>query len=117
MKKLLILGISGLTGYKIAKQAISEFEIYGTYNKRSLKIPKCSIFQLDITNKSQLSQLFSEIKPDLVINTTALHNVDFCEEHQEQAALVNSTAVSNIRENAEKHDAKLVHISTDYVFA
>jgi len=116
MKKLLILGISGLTGYKIAKQAISEFEIYGTYNKRSLKIPKCSIFQLDITNKSQLSQLFSEIKPDLVINTTALHNVDFCEEHQEQAALVNSTAVSNIRENAEKHDAKLVHISTDYVF-
>lgn len=115
-KKLLVFGVSGLTGYKIAQIAAGQYDVFGTYNKRKTELSNCTVIKLDVTNQTELDKLFSEVKPNIVINTTALHNVDFCEEHQEQAALVNSTAVSNIRENAEKHDAKLVHISTDYVF-
>ena len=115
-KKLLVFGISGLTGYKIAKIATGNYDVFGTYNERKTELPNCNALKLDITNQTELEKLFSDIKPNIVINTTALHNVDFCEEHQEQATLVNSTAVKNMRQLAEKHDSKLVHISTDYVF-
>ena len=115
-KKLLVFGISGLTGYKIAKNASNSYDVFGTYNERKTTIPNCNISKLDITNQTELEKLFSDIKPNIVINTTALHNVDFCEEHQEKAMLVNSIAVKNMLEMSEKYDAKLVHISTDYVF-
>jgi len=115
-KKLLVFGVSGLTGYKIAQIATSKYDVFGTYNERKTELPNCNVSKIDITNQDDLEKLFSDITPNIVINTTALHNVDFCEENHEKASLVNSKAVSNIRTNAEKHDAKLVHISTDYVF-
>ncbi len=113
---MLILGVSGLTGYKIAKTANSQYEIYGSYNVRHAKIENCSVFQLDLTKKEDVTKVFSEIKPDVVINTTALHNVDFCEENHEQASAVNANVVRYLYENSEKYGSKLVHISTDYVF-
>ncbi|MDE1828865.1 MAG: NAD(P)-dependent oxidoreductase [Thaumarchaeota archaeon] len=115
-KKLLVLGASGLTGYKIVKAAHSTFDIYGTFNVRPVKFGNCNTFQLDLTKKDDVARVFSEIKPDLVINTTALHNVDYCEENHEQALLANTEAVKHIYESSEKIGSKLVHISTDYVF-
>ena len=115
-KKLLVLGISGLTGYKIAEVANSEYEVHGTFNVRSTKLEGCTTFQLDLTKEEDVTRVFSDIKPDLVINTTALHNVDYCEENQQQATLVNTQVVKHLYENSEKYRSKLVHISTDYVF-
>ena len=115
-KKLLIFGVSGLTGYKIAKSANQKYDVYGTFNERSIDLQNCSISKLNLTEQSNLNKLFSEVKPDVVINTTALHNVDYCEENPEHAILVNETAVRYIYENVEKHGSKLIHISTDYVF-
>ena len=115
-KKVLVLGVSGLTGYKIAKQANSSFEIYGTYNSRPVKIENSIIFKLNLEDEEEIKKIFSEVKPDLVINTTALHNVDFCEENQENATRVNTKAVQFLYQNSEKYGSKLIHISTDYVF-
>lgn len=115
-KKLLIFGVSGLTGYKIAKSANQKYDVYGTFNERSIDLQNCSISKLNLTEQSNLNKLFSEVKPDVVINTTALHNVDYCEENPEHAILVNETAVHHIYENVEKYGSKLIHISTDYVF-
>ncbi|HLA22807.1 MAG TPA: NAD(P)-dependent oxidoreductase [Nitrosopumilaceae archaeon] len=115
-KKLLIFGISGLTGYKVAKSAISKYDVYGTYNIRSTTIENCVISKLDLTDKNEVNKLFTEIKPDVVVNTTALHNVDYCEENKEQASKVNTEVVRTLYENSEKFDSKLIHISTDYVF-
>ncbi len=116
MEKILIIGVSGLTGYKIAKAANLKYDVYGTYNDRQVKLPNCIINKLDLTNQTELKKLFSDVKPDIVINTTALHNVDYCEENSEQAILVNTKAVSYLYESVERYGAKLVHISTDYVF-
>ncbi|MDE2589264.1 MAG: SDR family oxidoreductase, partial [Patescibacteria group bacterium] len=115
-KKLLVLGASGLTGYKIVKAAYSKFYISGTFNVRPVKFENCDTFQLDLTKKDDVVRIFSEIKPDLVINTTALHNVDYCEENHEQASQINTKVVKYIYESSEKTGSKLVHISTDYVF-
>lgn len=115
-KKILILGISGLTGYKLAKSMSSSNSIYGTFNARPVEIENCQIVRLDVTNDEQLHKIFSEIKPDIVINTTALHNVDYCEENREQASTVNTKTVRNLYQNAERIGCRLIHISTDYVF-
>ncbi len=115
-KKLLILGISGLTGYKITKKAISNYDVYGTFNVREVKLENCKPFKLDLTNSNYVENLISEIKPDIIINTTALHNVDFCEENREMASRVNTKAIETLYENAEQFGSKLIHISTDYVF-
>jgi len=115
-KKLLVMGISGLTGFKIANAAKSSFDVYGTYNTRKTEIENCTFYQLDITKSDALKTLFFEIKPDYVINTTAVHNVDYCEEHEDESFNVNSDAVNNLRIHCDHIGAKLVHISTDYVF-
>lgn len=116
MKKILIFGISGLTGYKIAKIASSKYEVYGTYNKRNTEIKNCNTIQIELTEKTAVEKLFSQIKPDLVINTTALHNVDYCEENQKIASAINTEVINTLRQNSEKIGSKLLHVSTDYVF-
>ena len=115
-KKILVFGVSGLTGYKIAKIATSKFEVYGTFNSRTVDIPSTKVTKINVTNDEEIKNIFSEVKPNIVINTTALHNVDYCEDHQEEANRVNEKAVNSILKNSEKCGAKLIHISTDYVF-
>lgn len=115
-KKLLILGVSGLTGYKILKQGISRFDVHGTYNTRNVSEPDSFLYNLNIVDKDAISKLFSSIQPEIVINTTALHNVDYCEEHPQQSHAVNTDSINTLLENSEKYGSRLIHISTDYVF-
>ncbi len=115
-KKLLIFGVSGLTGYKIAKNAIQKYDVFGTFNIRSLKLENCTTYKLDLTSKDDVSRIFHEIKPDVVVNATALHNVDYCEDNKDVATRVNTEAVRTLYENSEKIGSRLIHISTDYVF-
>ncbi len=116
MKKILILGISGLTGYKTARKASESYKVYGTYNYRPVDIENSFSYKMNLANEEQVSQIFSEIRPDIVVNTTALHNVDYCQDNQNEADKINTQAVKLVYENSEKFGSKFVHISTDYVF-
>ena len=111
------MGVSGLTGYKIAKNALSKYETYGTYNIRPTNIEGIVTFQLDLAKSDEVVRIFNDIKPDVVVNTTALHNVDYCEENKNQAMQVNTEAVKTLYANSEKFGSRLIHISTDYVFS
>ena len=74
---LLVLGASGLAGYKTMQLSGSRFETYGTYN---LRIPyDKSLIKLDISKQDDLKKLFTEVRPDIVVNAVALHNVDYCD--------------------------------------
>lgn len=110
----MILGASGLTGYKAMQIGKSRFETYGTYNVRGS--PDKSLIKLDITKEDALKKLFHDIKPDLVINTTALHNVDYCETHEEEAFNVNAKAVGQMAALCGNIGSRFIHISTDFVF-
>ncbi len=116
MKKLLIIGISGLAGYKLAELSRNNYEVYGTYNKRPLIIDKCETFLLDKTNKEKTQQLLTEIKPDIIIDCSALHNVDYCETHQEETWNVNVEGTMNIANWCKAINSRFIFISTDYVF-
>ena len=113
---LLIIGVSGLVGHKLAKLASGKFSLYGTYNYRKVALDSCETSQLDITKENDTKKFIEELKPDIIINTSAIHDVDYCETNKEEAWNVNVTALRNLITTAQKIGARLINISTDYVF-
>lgn len=71
---------------------------------------------LDITNDSQVLQYCQENKPEVIIHTAAYTNVDDCELHPDYAFAVNAGGSKNIAIAAESIAARVIGISTDYVF-
>ena len=123
LKSLLVLGASGLTGYKLMLLSKNRFDTYGTYNLRSWpgdddnnNNNKKSLLKLDVIKEDDLKKVFRDIKPDIVINTTALHNVDYCEYHQEETYNINAKAVGMIADLCNNLGSRLIHISTDFIF-
>lgn len=115
-KKLFILGIGGLTGSKLVKLAKSDFEIYGSYNLRNPKFDFIEGIKLDISDISEVKDVLSKIRPDVIINTCAVNNVDYCENHQEEAKKINIDFVEQLHEITKSLSTKLVHLSSDSVF-
>lgn len=113
-KTLLILGASGLTGYKTLQISKRKFETFGTYNLRAA--PDKSLFEVDVSNEDSLRKAILNIKPDVVLNTTALHNVDYCETHPDDAFQINKKSVGIMASLCNIVGARFVHISTDFVF-
>jgi dTDP-4-dehydrorhamnose reductase len=68
--------------------------------------------KLDITDPGQVDRAFDELRPDIVFNCAAFHNVDQCEREPEPAWATNVRAVMELA----RRGAKLVHLSTNYVF-
>ncbi len=114
--KLLVVGGSGLLGFKVAELAKREHKTYATYNLRRTELQDCRLFKLDKTDRSATLTLIDKLKPDVIIDTAALHNVDYCETHHEEAWKVNVEGTKNVAEGCEKVGAKMIFVSTDYVF-
>jgi dTDP-4-dehydrorhamnose reductase len=72
--------------------------------------------ELDITSDAAVDDAVRAIRPDVVINTAAYTAVDAAESDEAAAWAVNATAVGHLAVAAARHNARLVHISTDYVF-
>ena len=72
--------------------------------------------ELDITDSEALIKYVSDLKPDVIINCAAATNVDGCEKDEDLAFKINALGPRNLAIAASAVDAKLVHISTDYVF-
>lgn len=73
--------------------------------------------QVDVTDRDGLFIALSERKPDIVVNTAAMHNVEKCEEDPLGAFKVNALGSKSLAELAADLDFALVYISTDYVFS
>jgi dTDP-4-dehydrorhamnose reductase len=88
--------------------------VFVTYHSNPI-VAKDS-FQLDITDRSQVEKVFRDVSPGVIIHTAAFTNVDGCESQKEKARMVNAEGARNVAIEAKKYGAKLVYISTDYVF-
>ena len=115
LDRLLIIGSTGLVGSKVAFLAGNHgFEAYNTSNARVSDLPRS--IQLDITDHNATLRLVEKVHPRAIVNTAALHNVDYCETHREEADRVNVEGPRNLAEAARNSGSRLVHLSTDYVF-
>ena len=71
---------------------------------------------VEISAPDSVQLAFERIKPDLVVNTAAFSNVDRCESEAMAAFSVNALGARNVAQAADAAGARLIHISTDYVF-
>ncbi len=114
MDKLLIISASGLLGSKLYESCSENYEVYGTYNTHKPEFR--NMHQLDVVKRDAIFRLFDEVKPDLVVDTHAVSNVDYCELHPEEAWRTNVEGTKNVAEACKTNGCKLIFISTDYVY-
>ena len=73
--------------------------------------------ELDITSVEAIEAFFQSERPDVVVNCAAYTAVERAEEDESQADLINHKAVALLAAACQRHDAMLIHISTDYIFS
>lgn len=116
--KILITGGKGQLGSQIInilKNGTSEIgDISSAY--KNAEIIGTDSQELDISDLNSVREYFKKEMPDVVINSAAYTNVDGCEGDQELAFKVNALGARNVAIAAQGIGAKLLHISTDYVF-
>jgi dTDP-4-dehydrorhamnose reductase len=107
MTNILVTGSNGQLGNEIRCLANScpDFKFLFT-----------DVAELDITKPSDLSKYFNQNKIGYIINCAAFTAVDKAESNLELANLLNTKSVGYLVEQANQHGAKLIHVSTDYVF-
>ncbi len=120
MKKILITGSNGLLGQKLVRLIVAqnEYELIATSRgeNRLLLTEGYTYFSMDITSQEDVNRVMDEVKPDYVINTAAMTNVDQCEDEKELCDQLNVNSVSYLVSACAKHNAFLLHVSTDFIF-
>lgn len=110
MKRILVTGCNGQLGRAVnqvyAKEAAAgEVELINT-----------DVCDLDITNIDDVMSMVKEKKPHVIINCAAHTNVNKCESDWDNAYRINAIGARNLSIAADRECAKLIHVSTDYVF-
>ena len=107
MKRVIVTGANGQLGRAINQQYAdsTEYELVNT-----------DVGELDITNIDTVMEFTRDIRPYAIINCAAYTAVEKCEEEEDLAFRINAIGARNLSIAADETDAKLVHVSTDYVF-
>ena len=103
--EILIIGAKGMLGGDIIKSYSENLNVRGIGRET-----------MDITRRQDVFEIIETLSPKIVINCAGLTNVDICEENSELAFKVNCDGAENLALACKKIGAKLIHISTDYVF-
>ncbi len=104
--KVLVTGASGQLG----------IDTVVVLERKGHNVLGCNRSQLDITNLEQCQQVIRDFMPDVIVHCAAYTAVDAAESDVDGAYLVNATGSRNIAVAAESIGAKVVYVSTDYVF-
>lgn len=112
MTELLVIG-GGLLGRAVASVSRKRFRTAVTYNSHSLEVEGCATYQMDMTASVDLIR---SLKPQYIVLTAAMTNVDGCETDRPGAWNANAVGPKNVALAARDIGAKLIYVSTDYVF-
>ncbi len=104
MRHIVIIGSKGQLGTDL-QPALKDYRITGLTHA-----------DLDVCDLERAREVLGGLKPDVVINTSAYHKVDVCEDEPAATFAVNATGAYNLARLAAELDFTLVHFSSDYVF-
>lgn len=124
--KIFVTGVAGQLGHDVMNELASRgYEGVGTDLAEQYSgiqdgsyVTTAQYVSLDITNKEEVEKTITEIKPDVVVHCAAWTAVDLAEDDDkvEKVRLINAGGTKNIADACKAIDAKMVYISTDYVF-
>ena len=104
--KILVTGVNGQLGHDVVAEL----------SAREISCKGVDISDFDLTNEAAVSEYIREYAPDAVVHCAAFTAVDKAEEAKELAFAVNVTGTENVARACKEISAKMVYISTDYVF-
>jgi dTDP-4-dehydrorhamnose reductase len=120
---LAIVGAGGVLGAKLVEQALSQQDgpVYAYTHAATPAIPAAAwprvIWQpLDIADAGAVAAALAQALPHTVINSAAMTNVDACETRRAEALAANGAGPRHLAEACVRLGARLIHVSTDYVF-
>lgn len=117
--KILVTGANGLLGTKLVALLENDSQVYliATARKKAANPLKRGVFfSLDVTIQDEVEEVMAKTKPDAVIHTAAMTQVDQCETDREACWKNNVTAVEYMVNACEAQRAHLLHVSTDFIF-
>lgn len=116
--RILVTGANGLLGQKLVEliSTKNDYLIATAKSKMVIDLPRGEYHSLDITNRNEVERVLQNSKPDVIINTAAMTQVDQCESEQEKCWLNNVTAVENLVSACEQTKTHFIQVSTDFIF-
>ena len=103
--KIVIIGAGGRLGSALMRKYRDKFDLVGFDHD-----------DLDLSSEKEIADWLLPLDFEVLINTAALTNVDYCETHREEAFRINAEAPRLLAEICRGKNAKMIHVSTDYVF-
>jgi len=120
MKTILVTGSNGLLGQKITEAILAgrRFNLIATAKglNRFKEAEGYKYAEMDILDPANVREVIEKYKPDAIIHTAALTNVDKCDAESEQAYRLNVESVHSLVSICIEYNIQLVHLSTDFVF-
>jgi dTDP-4-dehydrorhamnose reductase len=118
--KILITGSNGLLGQKLvyALKSKSDVELIATGKGANRVFDKSGYVyeEMNIADEKEISSVIEKHKPDCIINTAAMTNVDACELNKEECWKLNVDSVKHMIAACKKFNTHFIHLSTDFVF-
>jgi dTDP-4-dehydrorhamnose reductase len=127
MKKILVTGSNGLLGQKLVYKLKNHptYQLIATARGENRLVNKDGyVYEtMDITNQQEVDAVITKHKPDVIINTAAMTNVDACETEKENALNMNTRSVAyqvqtleKLRKTDPSYNPHYIHLSTDFIF-
>ena len=104
--KIAVIGADGQLGTDVVK----------AFHGNGDEVASLTHSDIELTNRDLSADRLTALRPNIIINTAAMHHVDKCEQDPEKAFAVNGLGAKNLALVAGAIGAKLMHVSTDYVF-
>jgi dTDP-4-dehydrorhamnose reductase len=114
---LVVTGASGLLGANILLKAHKQGRpVTGLCHHHLVYIPEIPVCSVDLTDWSKVRDIIASLRPTEIIHCAALTNIDWCEDHPEEANRVNADSSAYLAQLALNLGARFLYVSTDAVF-
>ena len=116
--RILIIGASGFIGQYVSRRLAkcAAHDVFGTSRSWRPTGNATTWLRVEMTDTASLEEAFATVRPDVVLHLAAMADVGTAEREQEQATAVNVAGTSEVVRLCERRGARLVFVSTEYVF-